>query len=68
LTTFSWRFRAIGVNYNQVTKALKSTFTEKKALAFLYKLEKATLELVQIHKQIQDLTAEFERKHLSLKS
>jgi hypothetical protein len=65
LTTFHSQFRAIGVNYNQVTKAIKTAFTQKKALAFLYKLEKATIELVAIHKQIQDLTAEFERKHLN---
>jgi hypothetical protein len=65
LTTFHSQFRAIGVNYNQVTKAIKTTFTGKKALAFLYKLEKATMELVAIYRQIQDLTAEFERKHLS---
>ena len=65
LTTFHAQFRAIGTNYNQVTKAIKATFTEKKALAFLFKLEKATLELVAIFKQIQSLTAEFERKHLS---
>ena len=65
LTTFHAQFRAIGTNYNQITKALKATYTEKKALAFLYKLEKATLELVAIHKQVQELTAEFERKHLS---
>jgi hypothetical protein len=65
LTTFHSQFRAIGTNYNQITKAIKSTFTEKKALAFLYKLEKATLELVAIHKQVQDLTAEFERKYLN---
>jgi hypothetical protein len=64
LTTFHSQFRAIGVNYNQVVKAIKATFTEKKALAFLYKLEKATKELVEIHRQIQDLTAEFETKHL----
>jgi hypothetical protein len=64
LTTFHSQFRAIGTNYNQVTKAIKSAFTEKKALAFLYKLEKATLELVAVHKQIQDLTAEFEHKYL----
>jgi hypothetical protein len=64
LTTFHAQFRAIGTNYNQVTKALKATFTEKKALAFLYKLEKATLELVAIHKQIQELTNEFEQKYL----
>jgi hypothetical protein len=64
LTTFHSQFRAIGVNYNQITKAIKSVFTEKKALAFLYKLEKATMELVAIYKQIMDLTAEFEEKWL----
>ena len=65
LTTFHSQFRAIGTNYNQVTKALKANFSEKKALAFLYKLEKATLELVAIYKQIIALTGEFERKHLT---
>jgi hypothetical protein len=64
LTTFHAQFRAIGVNYNQVTKALKSTFTEKKALAFLYKLEQATKELVAFQQKIEELTAEFERKYL----
>jgi hypothetical protein len=29
-TTFHSQFRTIGKNYNQVTKAIKSTFTEKK--------------------------------------
>ncbi|GAB6013510.1 conjugal transfer protein MobA [Viscerimonas tarda] len=65
LTTFHAQFRAIGVNYNQVTKALKSTFTEKKALAFLYKLEQATKELAAFQQRIEDLTAEFERKYLN---
>ena len=64
LTTFHSQFRAIGVNYNQVVKAIKSAFTEKKAFAFLYKLEKATMELVVIHRQVQDLTKEFEEKWL----
>ncbi len=65
LTTFHSQFRAVGTNYNQVTKAIKATFTEKKALAFLYRLEKATFELVAIHRQVLDLTDEFERKHLA---
>jgi len=64
LTTFYAQFRAIGVNYNQITRALKANFSEKKALAFLYKLEKATMELTAIYKKIVDLTGEFERKHL----
>lgn len=64
LTTFHSQFRSIGTNYNQITKAIKSAFTEKKALAFLYKLEKATLELVAINRQIIQLTEEFEQKWL----
>ncbi|KAA6314779.1 hypothetical protein EZS27_034659, partial [termite gut metagenome] len=38
--------------------------TEKKALAFLYKLEQATRELVVLNQKIMDLTAEFETKYL----
>jgi hypothetical protein len=52
LTTFHAQFRAIGTNYNQVTKALKATFAEKKALAFLYKLENETRELVNLQHKI----------------
>jgi hypothetical protein len=63
-TTFYAQFRAIGNNYNQATKALKSTFMEKKALAFLYKLENATRELVAINQKIIDLTKVFKAKWL----
>jgi hypothetical protein len=64
LTTFYAQFRAIGNNYNQVTKALKSNFKDKKSLAFLFKLEKATKELIAINQKIIDLTKEFEAKWL----
>jgi len=64
LTTFFGQFRAIGINYNQIVKSLNSNFTEKKALAFLYKLEQATIELVTINRQIIALTNEFEHKYL----
>jgi len=64
LTTFYSQFRAIRVNYNQVVKALKSTFTEKKTLAFLYRLEKVTIELVAINQKNIDLIKEFEGKYL----
>jgi hypothetical protein len=67
LTTFHSQFRAIGVNYNQVVKAIKSAFTDKKALAFLYKLEKATRELIEINRKIIDMTVEFETKYLQTK-
>jgi len=64
LTNFYSQFRAIGVNYNQVVKHLKATFSEKMALAFLYKLEKATIELVATNRKIEELTKEFEEKYL----
>ena len=67
LTSFHSQFRAIGVNYNQLTKSVKATFTEKKALVFLYKLENATKELVAIYKKVIALTDEFEAKHLNSK-
>lgn len=62
LTTFFGQFRAIGVNYNQVVKALNSNFSEKKALAFLYKLEKATIDLVDLQKKIVTLTNDLKQK------
>ena len=65
LTSFHSQFRAIGVNYNQATKALKATFSEKKALTFLYKLEMATKELIAIYQKIIALTAEFECNYLN---
>ncbi len=64
LTSFHSQFRAIGVNYNQVVKTLHNTFTEKKALFLLSKLEKQTIELIAISKQITRLTQEFEEKWL----
>jgi hypothetical protein len=64
LTTFHSQFRAIGVNYNQIVKHLKAAFTERTALALLYKLEKATMKMVTIQEQMMKLTEEFEEKYL----
>ncbi|MDR2913991.1 MAG: hypothetical protein LBV74_04015 [Tannerella sp.] len=64
LTTFFDQFRMVGHNYNQLIKLLHSNFGEKKALAFLYKLEQATIELAGLNKQIIELTHEFEQKYL----
>lgn len=59
LSTFHAQFRAVGVNYNQVVKELHTHFTEKKALALLYKLEKLTAELAGTGQRILELSAEF---------
>jgi len=62
LITFHSQFRAIGANYNQAVKSIKIAFEEKKALYYLAKLEKATLELVVLNRQIIDLTDKLEVK------
>lgn len=59
LSAFYAQFRATGVNYNQVVIALRSNFTEKKAMAMLYKLENMTQELKILNEQIIALTEEF---------
>ena len=56
LTELFRQFRAIGVNYNQAVKELHIHFTEKKALALLYRLEKLTLELVELNRRIVELS------------
>lgn len=64
LTNLFGQFRAIGVNYNQVVKILYRNFSEKKAAAYLFKLENHTMELAELCRKIIDLTLEFQNKHL----
>lgn len=64
LTKFFSLFRSIGVNYNQVVKILYRNFSEKKAAAYLYRLEKQTIEMAALCKNIIELTQEFESKYL----
>lgn len=62
LTQFHAQFRAVGTNYNQVVKELHTHFSEKKALALLYKLEKITVELAAIGQQIIAISEEFNQR------
>lgn len=64
LTSFHSQFRAIGVNYNQIVKLLYSRFTEKKAAAFLFKLEKETARIAVLCQEIIKLSDEFDTKYL----
>lgn len=64
LTEFHKQFQAVGNNYNQVVRALKNNFGEKRARALLYKLERLSLELMLICKKVMALTQEYERKWL----
>jgi hypothetical protein len=64
LTTFYGQFRSVGVNYNQIVKLLYRNFSEKKASAYLYKLEKHTAEMAVLCQKIIRITAEFEAKYI----
>ena len=62
LSDFHAQFRAVGTNYNQVVKELRCHFSEKKAMALLYKLEQQTVELVKLSRRIVELSKELEEK------
>ena len=62
LSDFHAQFRAIGTNYNQVVKELRRHFSEKKAMALLYRLEGQTVELVKLSRRIVELSREMEAK------
>lgn len=64
LGEFYRQFQAIGNNYNQVVRAVQKNFGDKRAMSLLYKLEKATLELILLNRQIMALTKEYEQKWL----
>ncbi|MCA6441065.1 MULTISPECIES: conjugal transfer protein MobA [unclassified Arcicella] len=64
LTSFHSQFRSVGVNYNQIVKLLYKHFTEKKAAAFLYKLEKQTAEMAMLCQKIIQICEEFDAKYL----
>jgi hypothetical protein len=52
----------VGNNYNQVVRELRCHFSEKKAMALLYRLEKCTEELVALTRQVVELSREFEER------
>src|SRR5690606_1768471 len=68
LTSFHSQFRSVGVNYNQIIKLLYRNFSEKKAAAFLYKLEKQTAEMAMLCQKNIQITEEFEAGPLKKQS
>lgn len=64
LTGFYSQFRSIGVNYNQIVKLLYRNFSEKKAAAYLFKLEKQTIEMTELCRKVMEITQEFEQMFL----
>lgn len=65
LTKFFGQFRGIATNYNQIVKLLNANFSDKKASAYLFKLEKDTKEMKELLQKVLILTEEFEKKYLN---
>lgn len=62
LSAFHAQYRMVGNNYNQTVRELRCHFSEKKAMALLYRLEKCTEELVALTRQVVELSREFEER------
>ena len=56
------QYRGRGTNYNQVVEELRCHFSEKMAMALLYKLEKQTIDLVKLSREIVELSREMYAK------
>lgn len=65
LTNLYEQYRQVGSNYNQIIKILRANFGEKRGLQMLYRLEKMTIELVKISKEVLYLSDEYEKKWLT---
>ena len=64
LTKFFSQFRGIATNYNQIVRLLNANFSEKKASAYLYKLEKQTAKMKELLLKVLILTDRFEKQYL----
>ncbi|KKO89142.1 hypothetical protein AAW12_23710 [Sphingobacterium sp. Ag1] len=64
LTQFFAQFRAIGVNYNQIVKILHTNFGDRKTVFYIGKLEKETVELAAICREILILSKKFEAEYI----
>ncbi len=62
LSALYGQFRAVGTNYNQIVKQLHTAFGEKKALMMLGDLERTTVELFHIGREVLQLCEEFKTK------
>ena len=65
LTHFYKLFRSVAVNYNQTVKIIYRNFSEKKAAAYLIKLQEQTAEMAELCRKIIELIQEFEQKNLT---
>lgn len=60
LSSFNAQYRTLGVEYDEVVRMLRRNFTEKKAMKALYNLERTTIELIKLNREIVALAKEFD--------
>lgn len=60
LSSFQAHYRTISIEYSNLIHLLRQNFTEKKAMSALYKLEKITIDLVKLNRQIVSLSQAFD--------
>lgn len=64
LSGLNARYRNICTDYDLVVKTLRENFNEKKAMKALYQLERHTIELVKLNREIVALAKEFDERWL----
>ncbi len=64
LSGLNARYRTICADYDLVVKTLRENFNEKKAMKALYQLERHTIELVKLNREIVALAKEFDERWL----
>ena len=64
LSSLNARYRTLAIDYDIIVKTLRENFTEKKAMKALYRLERATIEMVKINREIVALAGEFDERWL----
>lgn len=62
LSSLNAQYRTIGIDYDLAVKTLRENFTEKKAMTALYKLERLTIELVKLNREIVALAGDFDAR------
>lgn len=60
LSSLNALYRTVGVEYGLLVKTLRENFTEAKAMKSLYELERKTIELVRISRDIVELARQFD--------
>ena len=64
LSGLNARYRNICADYDLVVKTLRVNFNEKKAMKALYQLERYTIKLVKLNREIVALAREFDERWL----